>query len=257
MFAIRPVEHEGRKTRAPVRIPRGHTGAMARTKAISVDHHAAWRALPACGRALVIRSQADDRLIAIEQQHERIEAWGREVFERGLLNLPRGRNTRGRIDADFFLISVRRLRRVCDLAQHSALPASASLRQPVKEFAAQVHPVIPVRDYFEHQDQATIEGRTGLGIGVTPQQLTITYAGATLDTAVLLDACRQVHRAIRAVVDPIAVDDVHYVPPQIDLAGPELTAADGPEVPSANREPEDAWPLTKPAPTPNENRSAC
>ena len=205
---------------------------MARIKTISVDHHAAWRALPACSRALVIRNQADDRRIALEPQHERIEAWGREVFERGLLNMPRGRNTRGRIDADFFLTSVRRLRRVCDLAQNSDLPASASLRQPVKEFAAQVAPAIPVRDYFEHQDQATIEGRTGLGIGVTPQQLTITYAGAMLDTAVLLDACRQVHRAIRAVVDPLAVDDVHYVPPQIDLEPPALAAAAGPEGPS-------------------------
>ena len=190
---------------------------MVRIKAISVDHHAAWRALPACNRALVIQSQADGQMIAIEQQHERIEAWGREVFERGLLNMPRGRNARGRIDADFFLTSVRRLRRVCDLAQNSDLPTGASLRRPAKQFAAQVAPVIPVRDYLEHRDQATIEGCTGLGIGVTPKQLTITYAGATLDTAVLLGACRQVHRAIRAVVDPLAVDDVHYVPPQIDL----------------------------------------
>lgn len=29
-------------------------------------------------------------MIAIEQQHERIEDWGREVFERGLLNRSRG-----------------------------------------------------------------------------------------------------------------------------------------------------------------------
>lgn len=175
-----------------------------------------WRSLPACSRALVVRGSVDHQMIAIERQHERIQEYGREVFEVRLLNLPRGGNMRGLIDADFFLASVRRLRRVCELARKSQLPASASLRLPIRLFAAQVDEVIPVRDFLEHFDEATVEGRTGLGLGITPEQMTITYGGATLK---LLTASRQVHRAIlRAVVDPVAADDVHYLPPLIDVA---------------------------------------
>lgn len=177
-----------------------------------------WRSLPACGRALVVRGSVDHQMIAIERQHERIQEYGREVFEVGLLNLPRSGNMRGLIDADFFLVSVRRLRRVCELARKSQLPASESLRLPIRLFAAQVDAVIPVRDFLEHFDEATIEGRTGLGLGITPEQMTITYGGARLDTLKLLTASRQVHRAIRAVVDPVAVDDVHYLPPLMDVA---------------------------------------
>ena len=177
-----------------------------------------WRSLPDCTRALVVRGSVDHQMIAIERQHERIQEYGREVFEVGLLSLPRGGNMRGLVDTDFFLTSVRRLRRACVMARKSALPAAASLRLPIRLFAAQVDAVIPVRDFLEHFDEATIEGRTGLGLGITPEQITITYGGATLDSLKLLAASRLVHRSIRAVVDPVAVDDVHYLPPLIDLA---------------------------------------
>ncbi|MGH3261677.1 MAG: hypothetical protein ACRDNS_06760, partial [Trebonia sp.] len=183
---------------------------MARTRpARYIADDTAWRSLPACSRALIIRGGADHQMLAIERQHERIQEYGREVFTIGLLNLPTGRSMCGLIDADFFLLSVRRLRRVCDLARRSSLP-TASLRVPIRRFEAQVETVTPVRDFFEHFDEATIEGRTGLGLGTTPDQMTITYAGAMLDTQKLLTAARQVHRAIRAVVDPIAFADVHY-----------------------------------------------
>lgn len=193
---------------------------MARTNSARfAADNTAWRSLPACSRALIIRSKADHHMLAIERQHTRIQEYGREVFNVGLLNLPTGGSTYGLIDADFFLLSVRRLRRVCDLARRSALP-TASLRVPIRKFEAQVEAVTPMRDYFEHFDEATIEGRTGLGLGTTPEQMTITYAGATLDTQKLLTAARQVHRAIRAVVDPIAIDDVHYRPALVDVAAP-------------------------------------
>jgi hypothetical protein len=177
---------------------------------------ARWRALPDTYRALIIRSRADLQFLAVQQQHERVQEYCRRASGIGLIaDLPHA--ARGTVDIDFFLVALRRLRRVCELARRSGLPAVASLRPALKAFADAVKDVSKVRDILEHLDDAAVNGKGGIGYGIGSNGVLISYNGTMLDTHQLYEAAHQVHTAIRTVVDPIAARDPHGQHPIIDL----------------------------------------
>jgi len=121
---------------------------------------------------------------------------------------------RGNSDVDFFLLSLRRLSRVCELARRSALPAGP-LRQALKKFNEQISPVTGFRNALEHLDDTAVSGRGGFGYGIGADSVMLTHNGTQLDTRALLIAAQDVHAAIRGVVDPIAAADVHGQEPII------------------------------------------
>ncbi len=177
-----------------------------------------WRELPATYRALVVRNRVDFQWIAIEMQHERMKTAFRPPAD--LSEWMSAGQWRGLVDLDFFLTAVRRLDRTADLARDGCDPAGA-LRQPVKLFKARTHGVTLIRDTLEHFDDEDRRGRSyGLGIGMGPDSWIITYGDLWLDTARLVMAARDVHRAIRAVVDPEAFKDVHGGYPMVELRQP-------------------------------------
>lgn len=170
--------------------------------------HAEWLALPDTHRALVIRNRVDEQFLAVQQQHERIVAYCRLVHRSGLALMPRADIARGMNDIDFFLLALGRLKRVCKLVRESALP-TGSLRQAATLFDKQIAPIVRVRNVLEHLDGSALGGQGGIGIGTGADTVILTYEGAEYDTRKLLAAAREVHAAIRAVVDPIAAADVH------------------------------------------------
>lgn len=186
----------------------------ARTARVPDD--AQWRSLPDTSRALVIRNRADEQFLAVEQQHERIVAFCRSAV--GLAFLPASEIARGQSDIDFFLLSLRRLHRVCQLVRRSALP-TGSLRQAMATFDRQVLPVTGVRNALEHLDSTAVSGNAGFGYGIGEDRVLITHNGTRLDTKTLFLAARDVHAAIRLTVDPIAAADVHGQYPIVALPG--------------------------------------
>jgi hypothetical protein len=181
---------------------------------------AGWRALPDTYRALVIRNRADFQFLAVQQQHERVQEYCCRASGTGLISdLPHA--ARGSADIDFFLVAIRRLRRVCELARRRGLSATASLRPALKAFADAVKDVPKVRDILEHLDDAAVNGKGGIGYGIGANGVVISYNGALLDTHLLYEAAEQVHTAIRSVVDPIAARDPHGQYSTIDLTAPD------------------------------------
>ena len=159
-------------------------------------------------------------MIAIEQQHERVIEFTRAVHARGLLAMVDSTEVaRGSNDVGFLLTAVRRFSRVVDLVRRSAIPEAARLREPIRLFESRVRAATPVRDFLEHFDEARIAGRTGIGYGIGPDIVTVTYAGEIVQTDLLLEAARDLHRAVRAVVDPLATADVHWRPCAIAPGG--------------------------------------
>jgi len=180
-------------------MPRGH-GSAALTLAD-------WRALP-------------EQMVAIEQQHERIVNFVQTVHEKGLLTLDSPADlVRGNSDVDFFLTALRRMTRVCALVRRSAFTETGTVREPLRLFEVRVQDAVPVRNFLEHFDEGMIKGRGGIGYGIGPGMITISYAGKTVHTHQLLAAAREVHHAVRGVVDPLAATDVHFRPACIPAGG--------------------------------------
>jgi hypothetical protein len=180
------------------------------------SHDAQWRSSPDTSWALVIRTRVDEQFLAVEQQHTRIVAFCRSAV--ALASLPSSDLVRGLSDIDFFLLSLRRLQRVCELVRRSALP-TGPLRQAMATFDRQVLPVTGVRNALEHLDATAVNGNAGFGYSIGEDRVIITHNGTRLDTMTLFNAAQDVHAAIRLVVDPIAAADVHGQHPIIVLPG--------------------------------------
>jgi hypothetical protein len=189
---------------------------MARN-AKSVPQQLPWQEAPESYRALVVRNRADERFVAIEQQHERVRAHCATVQEMTLTGISSRQLAAGIADVDFLVTGARRMLRVGELFRRCRFP-TAVLRQPLRDFEGVVQPTIAIRDVMEHLDEVTVEGRGGIGYGFGADRLAITYNGVTVDTFEVYQASVTVHRAIRAVVDPLAVGDVHWHVPLVSLA---------------------------------------
>ncbi|MFI5888151.1 hypothetical protein [Streptomyces sp. NPDC051554] len=81
-----------------------------------------------------------------------------------------------------------------------------------------------MRNAMEHVDATAVTGSGGFGFGVSGDRVSISYAGTTVDTHTLVAAARNLHAAVRTVVDPIAVLDPHGKDPIVPIsAGPART----------------------------------
>ncbi|TQS45902.1 hypothetical protein [Cryptosporangium phraense] len=182
-----------------------------------------WRARPESARALVVQSRADRCYLAVAHQHERVCEHCSNVLSSGLLSIPQRVVVQGINELDLFVTTLRRLGRACDFARASALPLRP-IRQDLELFERLVRVISPLRNAFEHFDEAPLAA-AGLGLGVNPDRLLVTFGDARLDTAELMAAASRVHAAIRSVVDPLAIHDVHWMPPAVDLVRGVETSA--------------------------------
>ncbi|MFF5303502.1 hypothetical protein ACFY5F_29515 [Streptomyces sp. NPDC013161] len=125
--------------------------------------------------------------------------------------------SKGATDADLFLLCLRRLGRVRELAGRSALPGAGGLRLPFRVFDQATAAVQTMRNAMEHVDGTAITGSGGFGYGVSGDRVSISYVGTTVDTHTLVTAARNLHVAVRTVVDPIAVLDPHGQDPIVPI----------------------------------------
>ncbi len=184
-----------------------------------------WLDVPDTGRALIIRNRADEQFLAVEQQHDRIVSGCRSIHAVGMPQTWREDRVRLLIDVNLFMICLRQLLRVCQLVRRSRLP-TADLRRPMRDFENQTVGVTSLRNVLEHLDTAAVNGQGGIGYGLGSDGVNVTYDGAGLDTAALLESARTLHLAIRSTVDPIAALDVHGGYPIIELEAPTAVGAD-------------------------------
>jgi len=184
-----------------------------------------WRETGVTQRALMIRDDADTYWLACQMQHARITVPGP-----GILGDPRSIMIQGRIDVDLFLVTLHRLHTVAKLAAEVADPGdilSEALQRfgtltaglPLSEGAQdQSATIASVRNAFEHRQNLAIRG--GLGLASGPDGWWISYRDRMFQTQDLLAAAEELHRAIRAAVDPEAFSDFHGDHPFIELRDP-------------------------------------
>jgi hypothetical protein len=90
---------------------------------------------------------------------------------------------------------------------------------PLSEFGQDEAPTIEtVRHVFEHWQNLAIRG--GLGLASGPDGWWISYRDRMFETKDLLAAAWELHRAVRAAVDPEAFSDFHGDHPLIELRDP-------------------------------------
>lgn len=185
-----------------------------------------WRETSVTQRALMIRDDADTYWLACQMQHRRITDPGPAI-----LSDPRSSLIQRRIEVDLFVVSLHRLHTVAELAaavadprdilsgaleQFSGLTAGLSLSESE---LGQPATIASVRNAFEHGQNLTIRG--GLGLASGPDGWWISYRDRIFQTKDLLAAAEDLHRAIRAAVDPEAFSDFHGDHPFIELRDPK------------------------------------
>jgi hypothetical protein len=184
-----------------------------------------WRETSVTQRALMIRDDADTYWLACQMQHRRITDSGP-----ALIGDPRSIAIQGRIDVDLFIVTLHRLHTVAKLAAEVADPRdvlSGALERfggltaglPLSE-GEQDSPatIASVRNAFEHGQNLAIRG--GLGLASGPDGWWVSYRGRMFQTKDLLAAAEELHRAVRAAVDPEAFSDFHGDHPFIELRDP-------------------------------------
>ena len=186
---------------------------------------ALWRETGVTQRALMIRDDVDTYWLACQMQHTRVTDPGPAI-----LGDPRSGMIQRRIDVDLFIVSLHRLHTVAKLAAEVADPrkvASEALERfsdltagfPLSEFGQEEAPTIEtVRHVFEHWQNLAIRG--GLGLASGPDGWWITYRDRMFETKDLLAAAEELHRAVRAAVDPEAFSDFRGDHPLIELRDP-------------------------------------
>jgi hypothetical protein len=88
---------------------------------------------------MVVRPQA------FRYAHKRMLDYCGQVCEQGLLNVSGAVRVKGRMDAESFVGTLRRMLRLCELVRRSGLPQQP-LRQPIRLFVSQVGAVTVLRN---------------------------------------------------------------------------------------------------------------
>jgi len=185
-----------------------------------------WHETGVTQRALMIRDDADTCWLACQMQHGRITEPGP-----ALLSDPRSSLIQRRIDVDLFMVSVHGLHTVAELAAAVADPRNV-LSGALERFSAltaglplsesepgQPTTIASVRNVFEHWQNLAVRG--GLGLASGPDGWWISYRDRMFETKDLLAAAEELHRAIRAAMDPEAFSDFHGDHPFIELRDPK------------------------------------
>jgi len=159
-------------------------------------------------------------------QHRRITEPGPAI-----LSDPRSNLIQRRIDVDLFAVSLHRLHTVAQLAAEVADPRNV-LAGALERFSGlttglplsesepgQPTTIASVRNAFEHGQNLAIRG--GLGLASGPDGWWISYRDRMFQTKDLLAAAEDLHRAIRAAVDPEAFSDFRGDHPFIELRDPK------------------------------------
>jgi hypothetical protein len=185
-----------------------------------------WHETGVTQRALMIRDDADTCWLACQMQHGRITDPGP-----ALLSDPRSSLFQRRIDVDLFMVSLHRLHTVAELAAEVADPRnvlsgaldrfnSLTAGLPLSESEPDRPTTIAsVRNVFEHWQNLAIRG--GLGLASGPDGWWISYRDRMFETKDMLAAAEDLHRAIRAAVDPEAFSDFRGDHPLIELRDPK------------------------------------
>jgi hypothetical protein len=129
------------------------------------------------------------------------------------------------------MVSLHRLHNVAELAAEVADPGSV-LPGALERFIGltgglplsdsepgQPATIASVRNAFEHRQNLAIRG--GLGLASGPDGWWISYRDRMLETKDLLAAAEDLHRAVRAAVDPEAFSDFPGDHPLIELRDPK------------------------------------
>ncbi|MGH3277968.1 MAG: hypothetical protein ACRDNW_02390 [Trebonia sp.] len=184
-----------------------------------------WREASVTQRALMTRDDADTYWLACQVQHGRMAGPGPAVP-----GDPRSIVIQGRIDVGLFIVTLHRLHTVAKLAAEVADPRdvpSGALGRfggltaglPLSEGEHdQPATIASARNALEHGQNLAIRG--GLGLAGGPDGWWISYRDRMFQTKDLLDAAEELHRAVRAAIDPEAFSDFHGDHPFIELRDP-------------------------------------
>jgi hypothetical protein len=144
---------------------------------------------------------------------------------------------------DLFMVSLHRLRAVAELAVEVADPRSAlsgaldrfsglTSGLPLSESGpGQPTTITSVRNVFEHWQNLAIRG--GLGLAGGPDGWRISYRDRMSETKDLLAAAEDLHRDIRAAVEPGAFSDFRGSHPLIELRDPKEVVRPGAPAPKS------------------------
>ena len=131
-------------------------------------------------------------------------------------------------DIDLLVVALFRFRRMAQWASTGAF-ATAQLNADVAKFDAAVPNLTEIRDTQEHFDdywsnvgkrQKAGEPTSGFGYGLSVAGGVVTYGQFKLDVGQAVSAAKDLHRAIRRDVDPIASQDVHGGPDTVLIPQP-------------------------------------
>ena len=181
-----------------------------------------WQQTGMTQRALMIRDDADICWLACQMEHRRITDPGPAI-----LSDPRSGLIQRRVDVDLFIVSLNRLHTVAKLAADVADPRNV-LSGALERFidltaglslsegeSGKPTTIASVRNAFEHGQNLEIRG--GLGLASDSDGWWISYRDRMFQTKDLLAAAEELHRAVRAAVDPEAFSDFRGDHPFIEL----------------------------------------
>jgi hypothetical protein len=173
----------------------------------------------------MIRDDADTYWLACQMQHGRITGPGPVI-----LSNPRSIAVQGRIDVDLFIVTLHRLHTVAKLAAEVADPRDVLLGAlerfggltaglPLSEEEQdQPATIANVRNAFENGQNLAIRG--GLGLASGPDGWWVSYRNRMFRTKGLLAVAEELHRAVRAAIDPESFSDFRGDHPFIELRDP-------------------------------------
>jgi hypothetical protein len=131
-------------------------------------------------------------------------------------------------DVDLLVVVLYRFRRLAQWALSGAF-ATGQLQADIVAFDVAVPNLTEIRDTQEHFDeyrsnvgkrQRAGEQPSGFGYGLSAAGGIVTYGQFKLNAAVAVGSARELHRAIRREVDPIASQDVHGGPDTVLIPTP-------------------------------------